>query len=188
MNLLKNYKLNKYHLYKWLPWVFLLFALPITYAIWNAERKAEYNDREVEFNYRLANTYSQINKQLTLHEQSLYSIRGFFDASSFVSADEFTDYVQTIFASKFSSGLYQLGFIKYVDVKDVSSFQSIDAGIRNRIFEQNSSQLHDAYAPVVYAVSQTKAMSINSLYDVFDLPQAKKAMLLSANQNQAVIN
>lgn len=187
MNLLKKYQTNQYYLHRWLPWVFLLFALPITYAIWNAERKAEYNDREVEFNYRLANTHSQIAKQLTLHEQSLYSIRGFFNASSFVSADEFSDYVQTIFKSKFSSGLYQVGFVKYVDLTDANSYQSLDSALKTSLIKHHDTEQHDSYAPVVYAVSQTKKTAVMKLSDVFDIPQAKQAMLLSANQNQAVI-
>ena len=187
MNLLKKYETNKYYVYRWLPWVFLLFALPITYAIWNAERKAEYNDREVEFNYRLANTHNQIAEQLTLHEQSLYSIRGFFNASSFVDADEFSDYVQTIFKSKFSSGLYQVGFVKYVDLTVANSDQSLEANLKNLLIKRNNAEQHDSYAPVVYAVSQTNNIAVRKLSDAFDIPQAKQAMLQSANLNQAVI-
>ena len=101
---------------RWLPWIFLLIALPVTFLIWQNEKSSADMDQQLRFEYRAEEAHSLIMKQLTVYQQSLIGIQSFFRASSFVSQEEFADYVEVLLHPSKHIGLQQVGFAKYVDL------------------------------------------------------------------------
>jgi diguanylate cyclase (GGDEF)-like protein/PAS domain S-box-containing protein len=173
--------------YEWLPWLFILIALPVTYVIWHGEREAELNAKKHEFETQLNETSNQLSRQLALFDQSLHAIRSFFEASEFVSGEEFDDFVAGIAHSKYSSGVYQLGFIKLIDPNQPETFRFIDPSVKQLLLQQDD-LVDQLRASVVYVMPKPGMTSEDEFYDVFSINQLKKDLEYTALHNTTLIS
>jgi len=173
--------------YEWLPWLFLVIALPVTYTIWYAERAEEFNLKKHELEQKINATSSQIVKQLALFDQSLQAVRSFFNASEFVSADEFSDFVYDIAHSKYSAGVYQVGFIKLIDPNRPETLRFIEPKFK-RLFLQQDLRPDLLRAPVVYVVPKLNLSALGDFNDVFSVNQLRTDLENTALQNTTLIS
>jgi diguanylate cyclase (GGDEF)-like protein/PAS domain S-box-containing protein len=183
----KNNDRGMRYWYELLPWLFMLVALPVTYVIWHGERVAELNAKKHEFESQLNETSNQLQQQLALFDQSLHAIRSFFDASEFVSSDEFDDFVTDIVHSKYSSGVYQTGFIKLIDPNQPETFRFIDPSVKELLLQQDQ-QFALLRAPVVYIMPKPAAATHDEFYDVFLDKQLRKDLEYTALHNTTLIS
>jgi diguanylate cyclase (GGDEF)-like protein/PAS domain S-box-containing protein len=178
---------GRWHVRNWyelLPWLVLVFSLPVIYFVWNAERTAEFNVHQNKFEYQLNQVSNQFFNQLNQYEQSLYAIKGFFDSSKFVSEYEFDAFVSEIFHSKFSKGLNRIGFAKFVNPLEPDSFNRADSKFRWEIAQLDKQSNH---APVLYAVEPERRYQRERMYDAFENKVVKSGFEYSALHNQVVL-
>ena len=170
--------------YELLPWLALVFSLPVAYFAWNAERTAEFNVHQNKFEYQLNQVSNQFFNQLNQYEQSLYAINGFFDSSTFVSEAEFDAFVSEILESKFSNGLNRIGFAKFVNPLEPDTFNRADSKFRWEIAQLDKQSTH---APVLYVVEQDRKYQGKRMYDAFENKVVKRGFEYSALHNQAIL-
>jgi diguanylate cyclase (GGDEF)-like protein/PAS domain S-box-containing protein len=187
MKIKKNNDKGKQYWYELLPWLFLVLTLPVIYVIWHGERLSEFNAKKNEFESELEKNASQLTQQMVLFDQSLHAIRSFFDASEFVSADEFSDFVTDILNSKFSLGVQQIGFIKLINVDQPETYRFADAKLKKFLSytERATQPLH---APVLYIISNPKIATNETVYDAFTNSALKKDMEFTALHNTTLIS
>ncbi len=164
--------------YEWLPWFLLAVTLSVTYWAWHSERALERSEKSNEFNQQFDQTEHQLVNQLKLFEQSLYSIRKLFESSEFVSQDEFNSYGVEMLHSKFSSGLQQIGFAKYVNLNYPETHASLDSSF-SPLLEDLKSQPQLSFAPVIYVIKHETSTEEYAVVDAF-LNERLKADMQSA--------
>ena len=64
--------------YRWFPWLFLAISLPITFYVWQSERHNALTEHQLKFESHVKEAANLINKQLSLHQQSLLGIQSLF--------------------------------------------------------------------------------------------------------------
>ena len=103
------------------------------------------------------NRYTSLDRELNLHKEFLFGLKGLFDASDFVSRIEFKTYVES--ASKRIGGLQAVEWIPYVPKKLRSAFENKvrDDGYPDFVFTHRGKKKHmvsdierDVYYPVYY--------------------------------------
>jgi hypothetical protein len=77
---------RKIYWYQLLPWICLVITLSLTYWAWDRELSQERNENSNAFNQQFNQASQELVSQLKQFEQSLYAVRGLFDASTFVSS------------------------------------------------------------------------------------------------------
>ncbi len=170
--------------YELLPWLALLFSLPVAYFVWNAERTAEFNVHQNKFEYQLNQVSNQFFNQLSQYEQSLYAIKGFFDSSTFVSEAEFDAFVSEILHSKFSNGLNRIAYAKFINPLQPDTYNRVETKYKGQIAKLDKETNH---APVVYLVEQNGVYRGSQLDDVFQNKVIKGGFEYSVIHNQVVV-
>jgi diguanylate cyclase (GGDEF)-like protein/PAS domain S-box-containing protein len=173
--------------YQWLPWILLAVALLATYWAWRSERALELSEKSNVFNQQFDQTANQLMNQLTLFEQSLYSIRKLFDASEFVSQDEFNSFGAELIHSKFSSGLYQIGFAKYINLQYPETYHTFDSKLIP-LLDDLKTQPQRAYAPIIYLIKHETSARQYPLADAFLNARHKADMQSAALFDEALIS
>lgn len=163
----------------------MLIALPVTFLIWQNEKSSADMDQQLRFEYRAEEAHSLIMKQLTVYQQSLIGIQSFFRASSFVSQEEFADYVEVLLHPSKHLGLQQVGFAKYVDLSRPETHEAI-RGLANAL-PLNASSAQPIYAPILYALPVPLTPSIKYT-DAFGHADTKRAMYQALDANAVVIS
>jgi len=149
--------------YELLPWLFMLFALPICYLIWQAERNSQMSAGAEAFQWRLNLAEQRLTNQVGTYEQALYGMRSLFDSSEFVSEQEFELFVKEMLRSNFSHGLRQVGFIK------------LEAQASNQ-------------ALVSYIASKDQPSHVDVTFNAYQNEAIKNKLVQSASANQAVLS
>lgn len=169
---------------RWLPWVFLAVALPVTCLIWQNEKNNANMDQQLRFEFRTKEAQRLVMKQLMVYQESLIGIQSFFRASSFVSQGEFYDYAEVLLNPAKHPGLQQVGFAKFVELSRPETFAAINALDSNWVVSVPAGQ--SSYAPIVYALPLSLATSEN-YPDAFSDAAIKRAMYKALETNSVVI-
>jgi diguanylate cyclase (GGDEF)-like protein/PAS domain S-box-containing protein len=173
--------------YEWLPWLFLVVTLPVTYWAWQSERALEFSERNNAFHQQFDQTSNQLVNQFKLFEQSLYSIRKLFDSSSFVSQDEFNAFAAEILHSKFSSGLHQIGFAKYINFNYPETYAILDPTF-NELLKQLNTQPQSSHAPIIYLIKHETSAQQDPILDAFLNKRHQLDMESAALRGEMVIS
>jgi diguanylate cyclase (GGDEF)-like protein/PAS domain S-box-containing protein len=177
--------------YFYLPFIFLMIALYITFNVWSTEYKAEEEHARFDFYSQHSEKANQLLKQLTLFDQSLHSVSSFFDNSDYVSENEFKYFASNILNSNFSFGLESISFAKYVNLSDTHSYHLIDPTIIDQLHASSESDKSQSqsHAPIVYSVQKSAAPEAPVTFlSAFDNEQVKNDMLLSAKNGTTLIS
>ncbi|MBI9078145.1 MAG: CHASE domain-containing protein [Pseudodesulfovibrio sp.] len=122
-------------------------------------REAERLDVRSVFMREMDNRYASLERELDLHKEFLLGLKGFFDASEYVSRHEFNEYVNP--ALPRIEGLQAVEWIPYVSKRERLAFEkkAQASGFPDFIFTQRTEQNRmvpveerDAYYPVYYVV------------------------------------
>ncbi len=173
--------------YQWLPWLLFALAIVATYLAWRSERALEHSETNNVFIQHFDQTANQLMSQLTLFEQSLYSIRKLFDSSEFVSQDEFNSFGVEMIHSKFSSGLYQIGFAKYVNLQYPETYSTLDSTL-TPLVDDLKTQPQGAYAPIIYLIKHETSAQQYPLTDAFSNERHKADMESAALFDETLIS
>jgi len=177
---------HRIYWYEWLPWFFLPLALLTTYLAWHNERALEHREKNSLFSQQFDQTANQFTSQLKLFEQSLFSVRKLFESSEFVSKDEFNEFGTEMLYSKFSSGLYQMGFAKYIHLHYPQTQVTLDHPF-SPLVEPLKRQSQLAYAPIMYVIKPATSAQQVPLGDAFLNKRLKADMQSAAMLNKMVI-
>ena len=139
--------------------IFLILLCGITFSIFGfISLRQDENDRIHNAFFReMDNRYASLDRELDLHKEFLFGMKGLFDASDFVSRTEFKTYVEP--ASKRIGGLQAVEWIPYVPKKLRSAFENKvrDDGYPDFVFTYREKQKQmvsdierDEYYPVYY--------------------------------------
>jgi diguanylate cyclase (GGDEF)-like protein/PAS domain S-box-containing protein len=173
--------------YQWLPWLLLAVSLLTTYWAWRSERALERSEKNNVFIQQFDQTANQLMNQLTLFEQSLYSIRKLFDSSEFVSQDEFNSFGAELIHSKFSSGLYQIGFAKYINLQYPETYHTLDYKLIP-LLDVLKTQPQRVYAPIIYLIKHETSALQYPLADAFLNARHKADMQYAALFDETLIS
>lgn len=176
----------------WLPWVFLLIALPTSYLIWQNEKHNAYMEQQIRFEYHARETASLIKRHLMEYEHMLDGIQSFFRASNYVSQDEFNDYVGALLQPNRLSSLRSLAFAKYVDASRPESYSNIGIGKDWKDIAKRMTpfEARNVYAPVIYAAPDSSLLLApnqnNVMLDVLAESSIREVLNKSADLNAVI--
>jgi diguanylate cyclase (GGDEF)-like protein/PAS domain S-box-containing protein len=175
------YQLIKQHYYKWLPWLFLVVALPLTFSIWQGQRHEVFLKQQSVFDNAVENAKESVLNELKAYEQILIGFQSFFGASNFVNESEFNRYSQLLVVSKKPAGLKQIGFARYLDgeIGDNKVFAELLENVAP--LEPNQ-----VYAPIVYLNDEDSELSPKLFSDVFKDKANMQLMLKAAERNVVI--
>lgn len=100
----------------------ILLVLPMTYggAAWISALAAQNEDQErLSWEFR---SVERVQSAIRQEEALLASLRGFFDASDFVTEAEFREYAEATMWQEVQPGLVAVEFIRLVEFEDLEAF------------------------------------------------------------------
>lgn len=104
--------------------VFIAIGFALTYYLWAyvEERETQKTQNQIESISR--QNAHLIEKQLDTYLNSIYALKAFFIASSYVDHDEFNTFVNALDLEKSHPGIKALGFVELVNAKNKDDFTS----------------------------------------------------------------
>lgn len=174
----------------WLPWVFLFAALPITFLIWQHEKYLAYTEQKIRFESHAKETEGLIQRHLLEYQHMLDGVQSFYRASSFVSQEEFNDYVSALLQPNRFSDLRSLAFAKYVDETSPASYVGLAEDWQSLAKRMTPYTASDAYAPIIYAAPNSSLLlaphKTGTLLDALGEPAIRQTLLKSADLNTVI--
>lgn len=167
--------------------VFIAIGFALTYYLWAyvEERETQKTQNQIESISR--QNAHLIEKQLDTYLNSIYALKAFFIASSYVDHDEFNTFVNALDLEKSHPGIKALGFVELVNAKNKDDFTSrlSKEGIHH--YNINPSGAREVYAPITY-IYPLNSHNLQVLgYDVLTEPTRRSAVLQSTAYNKAFI-
>jgi diguanylate cyclase (GGDEF)-like protein/PAS domain S-box-containing protein len=180
------------HADAWLPWVFLLAALPITYLIWQNEKHNAYVEQEIRFEYHAKEATGLIKRQLLEFEHTLIGIQSFFRASNFVSETEFNDYVSVLLQPNHLPGLRSIAFARYVDSTRPETYETLSTEWQSLAERMQPKEVRTFYAPIVYAAPNSSLLiasrQTKTLLDALGEIPIREVFQKSADLNTVIVS
>jgi PAS domain S-box-containing protein len=89
-----------------------LLSLGVTGWLWQHERALEQRHLRDNFDFGLRQTSTRIEQRMVSYEQMLRGLRGLFEASDEVTAQDFAGYVDALLAGADFAGLRNMGYVR----------------------------------------------------------------------------
>jgi diguanylate cyclase (GGDEF)-like protein/PAS domain S-box-containing protein len=176
----------------WLPWIFLLAALPITFLIWKHEKHNAYTEQEIRFEYHAKEASNLIRRQLMQYGHMLEGMQSFFRASIFVDEHEFNDYVSALLQPNRLSGLRSVAFAKYLDSTRPNTYAALNNDWHALTQKIEPKELRTFYAPIIYAAPSSSLLittpESKTFLDVLGEAPIRNEFLKSADLNSVIVS
>jgi diguanylate cyclase (GGDEF)-like protein/PAS domain S-box-containing protein len=180
------------HVDAWLPWLFLMMALPVTFLIWKNEKQNAYIEQQIRFEYHAKEATGLIKRHLLEYEHMLEGMQSFFRASVFVDQHEFDDYVNALLQPKRLLGLHSLAYAKYIDSTRPATYTSLGTDWFALTQRMQPKQDRSFYAPIIYAAPNASlliaSVESNRLLDVLAEAPIRQAFQHSADSNKVLVS
>lgn len=167
--------------------VFIAIGFALTYYLWAYVEERELQKTQNQIESLSKQNAHLIEKQLDTYINSIYALRAFFIASSYVDHNEFNSFVSSLNLNESHPGIKALGFVELVNAKNKDDFTSRlgQEGIHH--YNINPAGLREAYAPItyIYPLNTTNLQVLG--YDVLTEPTRRSAILQSTTYNKAFI-
>jgi PAS domain S-box-containing protein len=172
----------------WLAFTLLLVLSLITLYIFYKSLEREKIQRSQLFELRTAQVQMALERRITDYIQILKGARGLFNASGFVSKDEWSKYYKDLELSRNFGGIQGLGFARFIKENEKDLFvETIKKNYHKeyRIFPAGKREF---YAPVTYLEPGIQS-NIGSLgYDMYSDQVRKTAMDLAYKIDDPVLS
>lgn len=180
------------HADAWLPWLFLLVALPITYLIWQNEKHNAFVEQQIRFESHAKEAAGLIKRQLLEFEHTLIGIQSFFRASNFVSETEFNDYVSVLLQPNHLPGLRSIAFARYVDFTRPETYETLSTEWQSLADRMRPHVARTFYAPIIYAAPNSSLLlaprKTQTLLDALGEAPIRQVFQKSADLNTVIVS
>ena len=179
--------MRKLKTFRFAHWLVLLIGLGITLLAWESARSDASKRLQEEFDFRVNQTVSRIEKRVQDIKLILRGTVGLFSASSMVTRQEFRAYIESIGLEKNYPGIRSVAVSRWIASKDRNSFERFareDGTPDYRIWPEGE---REQYAPVLYLEPATGQNRVVLGYDVYSESLRRQAMEQARDSGRSAI-
>ncbi len=179
--------MRKLKAFRFAHWLVLLVGLGITLLAWESARNDASKRLQEEFDFRVNQTVSRIEKRVQDVKLILRGTVGLFTASSVVTRQEFKAYIESIQIEKNYPGIRSVAVSKLIAAKDREPFERLArAGGTSdyRIWPEGE---REQYAPVLYLEPASEQNRAVLGYDVYSESLRRHAMEQARDSGRSAI-
>ncbi|MCB1776659.1 MAG: CHASE domain-containing protein [Candidatus Competibacteraceae bacterium] len=170
-----------------LPWLVLALGFGTTYVLWRNARLDAAQDLEEETQFWMHKVIYSIEYRLKGNVQLLRGIIGLFEASKYVSRQDFQVYVQALHLEKRYPGIQGVGFAVVVPPEQKAAHTAAlrAEGFPNYAIYPDGER--DLYTAIIYLEPFSGRNLRAFSYDMFSEPVRHAAMARARDENQATL-
>lgn len=157
-------------------WIVLSISLIIVISVWFVSKKYYENRANEHFTEHVNTTIENINKRFLRYEGVLHSGIGLFEASDYVSREEWHDFVQALQLKIFYPGLQGMGFSLMLAGDEVAPLEQKMRAEGYPYFTLNPAGKRDQYSSILYLEPMDKRNIQAIGYDMFSESIRREAM------------
>lgn len=171
-----------------LPWLVLALGFGTTYVLWRNARLDAAQGLDAEFQFWMSKVIYGIEYRLKGNVQVLRGVIGLFDASEYVSRQDFHAYVQALRLEERYPGIQGVGFAVVVppDQKAAHTAALRAEGFPNYAIYPDGER--DLYTAIIYLEPFSGRNLRAFSYDMFSEPVRHAAMVQARDENRAALS
>jgi len=190
-NIKQSFKIDRFLFPKFLLWISFLFplffGLLLTLFLWRYSEQQQYEHLNKEFKFASDQAANNLKSRLDAYKTVMRGIKAYYEASEYVSFNEFKQYVIDLKISEKESGIQGIGIVE--SIRHEEKIQHIDHvrkwAIKN--YKIKPEGIRDFYAPIV-RMEPMNGANLNAIgFDVFTVASARFAMEKSLEINNVTI-
>lgn len=170
-----------------LPLVAGLISLALTGWLWRHEQQSLDTSLRANFDFSVRQTTSRIEQRLAAYEQMLRGARGFFEASSEVTSDDFHNYVDALTGGGDFAGLQVMVFTPHLHGQKVATHIAARRAMGEPEYSIVPAGDRESAAPVTYVAPATPLNRRALGQDLYTEPVRREAMLQARDSGTIAI-
>jgi len=173
---------------KLLPWLVLLTALGVTWAIWNHERQTAHQQLRARFDFSLRDMGSRIEQRIAAYEQMLRGVQGMYGTASISERSMLTDYVASLQVGANFSGIQAIGIVEIVPADRKDAHVSTMRRLGFTRYDISPEGRRDIYAPIIQREPNIGLNRTPPGFDTWSDPVRREAMEESRDSGMVVMS
>lgn len=162
--------------------------LGLTYLYWHSEHQAAHERERRSFDLAVEQITSSLKDRMATYEIVLRGIRGYFDASEFVSAAEFRAYMQALQLEETRPGLASVSLIAHVPARELRAHEARMRASGLAGYQVHPAGAREAYAPMTQIEPWSESKRAALGFDLNTIAVAREAMAQSAATGQPALS
>lgn len=180
--------LGRQYFFHFLPWLILISFLIFTWMAWLSSSANSHKTHKENFDLRVRETLNLIVNRISIYEQVLHGLQGLFNASDYVSRNDFRSYVNSLKLAENYPGIQGVGFSLYIPA---SALDKHLATVHSEGFPEYSilpAGKRDFYSSILY-LEPFSGLNLRAFgYDMYSEPARHLAMTRSRDTENAAIS
>ena len=162
--------------------------LGLTYLYWHSENQAAHERERRNFDLAVEQISSSLQDRMASYEIVLRGIKGYFDASEFVSPGEFRSYMQALHLEETRPGLASVSLIAHVPVRELHAHEARMRADGMAGYHVHPAGVREAYAPMTQIEPWSESKRAALGFDLNTINVAREAMAQSAATGQPALS
>lgn len=162
--------------------------LGLTYLYWHSENQAAHERERRNFDLAVEQISSSLQDRMASYEIVLRGIKGYFDASEFVSPGEFRSYMQALHLEETRPGLASVSLIAHVPARELHAHEARMRADGMAGYHVHPAGVREAYAPMTQIEPWSESKRAALGFDLNTIDVAREAMAQSAATGQPALS
>lgn len=186
--LLKNDRFISPNFLLWISFLFpLVIGLLLTLFLWRYSEQQQYEHFNKEFKFASDQVSNNVKSRLDAYETVMRGIKAYFEASEYVSFNEFKQYVYELKINNKKTGIQGIGIVEAIRHEEKIQHIAHVRKWETKNYKIKPDGIRDFYAPIV-RMEPMDGANLNAIgFDVFTVASARFAMEKSLEINNITI-